>query len=77
VLSAAAADPVKLTPAAMPRNTMHHTAVHIPCLLFHTLPTLNRTFILRVSALSLLCDLYFIPGLACVAKTQPYAMLLA
>jgi hypothetical protein len=56
---------------------MHHTAVHIPCLLFHTLPTLNRTFILRVSALSLLCDLYFIPGLACVAKTQPYAMLLA
>jgi uncharacterized membrane protein YeiH len=51
VFSAAAADPVKLAPAIMPRNTMHHTAVHIPCLMFHTLPTLNRTFILRVSAL--------------------------
>jgi hypothetical protein len=33
--------------------------VHIPCLLFHTLPTLNRTFILRVSALFALRSLLY------------------
>jgi hypothetical protein len=49
VFSAAAAEPVN--PAAMPRNTMHQPAVRIPFPIFHTLPTLNRTFILWISAL--------------------------
>jgi hypothetical protein len=49
VFSAAAAEPMR--PATMPRNTMHQPAVRIPFAMFPSLPTFNRTFILRISAL--------------------------